>query len=185
MKITKTIVISSSAGMNTAKISFEKSCASSWPPAARRRLNSGTNPDEKAPSANSRRKMLGSRKARLNASFAWLAPSTREPIMSRAKPSTRLTMVRPPIVPTALIRFIFARSSNGPGSGLAGHVSGLASQGFRLLLSRALHVESREIDGIEPKRREARLHRRVGDQLADEREQEPRSLGEQEGAELI
>ncbi len=46
--------------------------------------------------------MLGSRKARLNASLAWLAPSTREPIMSRAKPSTRLTMVSPPIDPIAL-----------------------------------------------------------------------------------
>ncbi len=101
MKMMNTAVTSSSAGMNTLKISFEKASASSCPPLARRRLNSGTNPDEKAPSANSLRKMLGSRKARLNASFSWLAPSTRLPIMSRAKPSTRLTMVRPPIEPIA------------------------------------------------------------------------------------
>jgi hypothetical protein len=35
-----------------------------------------------------------------------LAPITRAKIISRAKPSTRLTMVRPPIVPPALRRFI-------------------------------------------------------------------------------
>ena len=60
-------------------------------------------------------------------------------------------MVRPPIVPTALIRFIYATTPAGPGSGLAGHISGLASQGFRLLMRCALHVETGEVDRIETK----------------------------------
>jgi hypothetical protein len=66
----------------------------------------GNEAAEKAPSANNRRKMFGKVKATLNASLALLAPRIREPIMSRAKPSTRLTIVSPPIVPIAFVRFI-------------------------------------------------------------------------------
>src|SRR3546814_11661582 len=92
--------------------------------------------------------MLGNWKASRKASDAVPGPRTRARIMSRAKPAMRLTMVRPPIVPVALIRLIAPRARPGSGSGLADDFRGLAAGRFRLELGRALHVKRSEIDQI-------------------------------------
>ncbi len=142
-------VIAIRIGRNTAITSSAKRRASSMPPSPLSRwLNKGTKPAEKAPSPNSRRNRFGIRKARAKASAAMPAPMIRANTISRAKPSTRLTMVRPPIVPVALTRFIESAPC-GRGSGLARHVPGLAAGRLGLLLSGALHVEAGEVDRIE------------------------------------
>ena len=89
-----------------------KRCASLCP-STMRRLNSGTKALAKAPSANSRRKMLGSMNASCQASPIGVAPSTRATRMSRTKPNTRLTAVSPPIVPTFLSRLTRQRPCRG------------------------------------------------------------------------
>src|SRR3546814_11470241 len=101
--------------------------------------------------------MLGNWKASRKASDAVPGPRTRARIMSRAKPAMRLTMVRPPIVPVALIRLIAPRARPGSGSGLADDFRWLAAGRFRLELGRALPVNRSEIDRNEPERREAAL----------------------------
>src|SRR5476651_288899 len=63
--------------------------------------NSGTKAAEKAPSANSRRKKLGSLNATKNASAIAPEPSTADSTISRMKPTTRLSSVKPPTVAMA------------------------------------------------------------------------------------
>src|SRR3546814_66297 len=129
--------------------------------------------------------MLGNWKASRKASDAVPGPRTRARIMSRAKPAMRLTMVRPPIVPVALIRLIAPRARPGSGSGLADDFRGLAAGRFRLELGRALHVKRSEIDRIEPERREAAILNGAVDNLAGEGKKEPGRFGEQERLELL
>src|SRR3546814_14727980 len=63
--------------------------------------------------------MLGNWMASRKASDAVPGPRTRARIMSRATPAMRLTMVRPPIVPVALIRPIPPPARPGSASRLA------------------------------------------------------------------
>src|SRR5438874_3505118 len=64
-------------------------------------LKTGIMAVESAPSARSRRRMFGIRKATKNASVTGPAPKVRATIMSRAKPAIRETSVAPPIAPRA------------------------------------------------------------------------------------
>src|SRR3546814_1779321 len=129
--------------------------------------------------------MLGNWKASRKASDAVPGPRTRARIMSRAKPAMRLTMVRPPIVPVALIRLIAPRARPGSGSGLADDFRGLAAGRFRLELGRALHVKRSEIDRIEPERREAAILNGAVDNLAGAGNKEPGRFGAQERLDLL
>src|SRR4051812_11248336 len=169
-------------GTNTASTSSEKRRDSASPSSpCSRWLNRGTKPAEKAPSPNSRRNVLGKRKATKKASAAALAPITRAISISRAKPATRLTMVRPPIVPVAFQRFIRgAPPGAGARSGLADLAGGRAAQ---LLLS-PRDVERVEVDRFEHQRREAALLHRLRDDVAGEGEEDARRLGEQKRLEV-
>ena len=82
------------------------------------------------------------------------APITRAKIISRAKPRTRLTMVRPPIVPVVFQRFIGRPPGGGQGQAwpISPAVPPLAG---RLSCAALLHVERVEIDRVEQQRREA------------------------------
>ena len=130
--------------------------------------------------------MLGKVKATLKASLAWLAPSTRaaDHVAGEAEHAAdhgeaadradRLDQVhgRAPLAP------------------LPGQAWPVTSPAWPPVASacccgRALHVEAGEIDRVEQQRREAAVDRGVGDDLAGEREQEARRLGEQEGLELL
>ena len=81
--------------------SSAKARAASLPSPSRRLANSGTKAELKAPSPNSRRNRLGKRNATKKASATAPVPSTAAIRMSRTKPNTRLTMVRPPTVAKA------------------------------------------------------------------------------------
>ena len=79
---------------------------SSSPVAPSLRVYIGTKATLNAPSANSRRNVLGRVKASCHASAASPAPSARESSMSRTKPNTRLSIVKPPTVVMAFNRFM-------------------------------------------------------------------------------
>src|SRR3546814_12654209 len=124
--------------------------------------------------------MWGNWKASRKASDAGPGPRTRARIMSRAKPAMRLTMVRPPIVPVALIRLIAPRARPGSGSGLADEFRGLAAGRFRLELGRALQVKRSEIDRTEHERPEAATLNGAVATLAGAGKTKPGRGGEQE-----
>jgi hypothetical protein len=101
MAISASAVSSSSANRSPASASSANERAACGPSASRRPANMGTKAALNAPSPNRRRNRLGRRKATKNASATTPVPSTAAIIMSRAKPSTRLTMVSPPTVANA------------------------------------------------------------------------------------
>ena len=83
-----------------------KVIASARPPPVSSRANSGTKAAENAPSANRRRKKLGSLKATKKASATAPEPSTADSTMSRTNPTTRLSSVNPPTVAMARARLM-------------------------------------------------------------------------------
>src|SRR5688572_13477759 len=176
-----------STGIRNARTSSAKARATDRSsPSLIRRLNSGTKAWAKAPSANSRRKMLGSWNASCQASAIPPAPSTRASSMSRAKPNTRLTAVSPPIVPTLRTR-VLIRPPLPPRGGKATASSvadrrGLAAGSvlLGLALGELLEVDAVEVDRLEHQRWVAGVARRVGDDPPREREQDSRCLGVEE-----
>src|SRR5471032_1744678 len=78
-----------------------KVTAASRPSPCSSRANSGTKAAEKAPSANRRRKKFGSLNATKKASAIAPEPSTADSTISRMKPTTRLSSVKPPTVAMA------------------------------------------------------------------------------------
>src|ERR1700754_2925438 len=127
------------------------------------RIRVGTKTAEKAPSPNSRRKVLGRRKATKKASACEVAPITRDISISRAKPAIRLTSVSPPMVPVALCRFM--RSPAARGSGLRrnfGRRLLAPAVAFLALRLELREVSCREVDRIEQERREAGVGHGVG-----------------------
>src|SRR6476469_7478501 len=110
--------------------------------------------------------------------------------MSRTSPSTRLATVSPPTDPSERARFI--RFAPRPASGVgwsfrrrlfASAVAPLDA--WRLLRLHLLEIGSGEIDRIEQERREATAADRFGDDLAREREDQPRRLDQQERLERV
>src|SRR5690606_28191824 len=136
-----------SAQMNTASTSLANFSAASSPPSpCSAREYIGTKATENAPSANSRRNVLGRMKATCQASAAAPAPSARASSMSRAKPNTRLMAVSPPIVPTFLTRLTGATPPE-PELGVArGRL--VPGRFLRLPLLQLLHIEAVEIDRV-------------------------------------
>src|SRR3546814_8698150 len=94
----------SSTASSTACTSAAKSSAALRPSASRLPANSGTKATVRAPSPVSRRKKFGSLKATQNASATGPAPRIAASRMSRTKPVTRLTRVKPPPVAMARVR---------------------------------------------------------------------------------
>src|SRR5215213_5209118 len=168
-----------SVGTKTARTSSEKFFASSLPPLPWSRCAySGTKPAEKAPSPNRRRKVFGRRNATKKASACQLAPMTRDISISRAKPATRLTRVRPPIVPVDLMRFVGAPDARASGVAWARGMVAAALDASLLLHLR--HVRRREVDRVEEQRREAAVADCFGDDLAGKREKKARGLDQKE-----
>src|SRR5690606_38699297 len=171
-------------GRKTDNTSSLNDRADSSPPSPWRRFeNIGTKAAENAPSANSRRKTLGIMKAWNQASVTAFAPSTREKIISRAIPATRLTMVSPPMVPTFRKRLMTGTPAVLD-SGLAARRSH-RSRLVLLLLRQLLHVERVEIDRVEQKWRKAGVASRVRNHPAGERNLDPRRLGIGEAVLLV
>ena len=83
-----------------------KAIASARPPPCSSRANNGTKAAEKAPSANRRRKKFGSLNATKKASATAPEPSTADSTISRTKPTTRLSSVKPPTVAMARARLM-------------------------------------------------------------------------------
>jgi hypothetical protein len=142
--------------------------------AVQARLNSGTKPAAEGAFAEQAAEEVGDQEGEVEGVVGVAAPSTRAPIISRAKPSTRLTMVSPPIVPVALRRFTRSVAAAGPVPRPAGRGQAPDRRAslpppagpLRLLRPRPAHVERGEVDRIEHQRREAGVLRRVGDDLA-------------------
>ncbi len=101
MAISASAVTSRRTNRRPASASSAKERAACGPSPSRRLANNGTKAELKAPSPNRRRNRLGKRKATKKASATAPVPSTAAIRMSRAKPSTRLTMVKPPTVAKA------------------------------------------------------------------------------------
>src|SRR5918992_3765747 len=104
--------------ISTACACSAKALAAGRPSPSKVRANIGTKPALKAPSANSRRRKLGSLKATKNASANGPAPSTAAIMMSRTKPSTLEIRVIEPMVATERSRPI-GRAVASPGVGSA------------------------------------------------------------------
>src|SRR4051812_8851090 len=102
--------------------------------------------------------------------------------ISRAKPATRLTIVSPPIVPVALIRFMglclprprLWGSAFVRGLRLGFRRGGLAFPRTLLPRLELRDIGRGEVDRIEQQRREASVGDGIGDDLPREREQQPR-----------
>ena len=123
-------VKTASTGSSTESACSANARAASRPPAGppSLRLTIGTNADANAPSANSARKKFGSLDAIRKASLAKPAPRKCAPSMSRTKPSTRETSVRPPMVAVARTRFMRELSSPARGEGPPQAVEGQRAQ---------------------------------------------------------
>src|SRR5258705_4785745 len=91
-------VSATSASPSTAR-SIRRSSGRSW--RATYSVKTGIIAVDRAPSARTRRRMLGMRNATKNASVTGPAPNARATTMSRTNPSTRLTRVAPAIPPRA------------------------------------------------------------------------------------
>ena len=103
------MVMAVSTVKRTPNTSSEKRLAPSMPLASISLANSGTKAALKAPSANSRRNVLGNWKAALNASAIGPVPSAAAISISRVKPSTRLISV-----PDATVANFRTRLIGGP-----------------------------------------------------------------------
>ena len=101
MAISAMMVSARITNTRPASASCANARAASLPSPSSFLANSGTNAELKAPSPNSRRNRLGKRNATKKASATAPVPSTAAIRMSRTKPNTRLTMVRPPTVANA------------------------------------------------------------------------------------
>ncbi|MCY1303696.1 hypothetical protein D9M70_534150 [compost metagenome] len=101
------IVRNRSTVKRTPKTSSEKRRAPSMPFASISLAKSGTKAELKAPSANSRRKVFGRRKAVLKASATGPVPRAAAIKVSRIKPNRRLPSVAPPTVANFLTRLMF------------------------------------------------------------------------------
>ena len=100
------IVSTNSTENSTPKTSSEKRLAPSMPLASISLENSGTKAALKAPSANRRRKVLGSWNAALNASATGPVPSAAAMNISRVKPRMRLISVPEATVANFLTRLM-------------------------------------------------------------------------------
>jgi hypothetical protein len=95
------MVISVSRAVRSVKATFASSQASSCVFFFRYSVKIGTKETVSEPSARSRRRRLGMRKATKKASVAMPAPKNPATTMSRMKPKTRESMVAAPTTPAA------------------------------------------------------------------------------------